>query len=81
MSLCCSVGSYARNMNVETENVQYLKRLAGRERTFEALDTGKPNFVARLQKDCAAPTVLRLKVNAQVCEGTPIGNAARWTWR
>ena len=59
-------GRYARNMNVEAENVNYLQRLRGREHAFTALDSGKQNFVARLQKDCAAPGVLRLKVHAQV---------------
>ena len=57
---------YALNRNVEGENNRHLSQLTGKEHLFTAFDQGKEPFVTRLQKDCQAPTEVRLKVDAQV---------------
>lgn len=58
---------YTHKMNVEAYNTQQLARIQEEEIIYEASDKGKDKYaVENLQKNCMAPTMLRLKKGAQV---------------
>jgi len=60
---------YPLKADVESENIQQLNLLRGDSIVFKAEDSSKfPNssFLSQLQKSCAAPQELKLKLNAQV---------------
>jgi ATP-dependent DNA helicase PIF1 len=58
---------YTHKSNVENENYIHLNKLKGEERTYNSKDTGPDEYAMKaLQKNCLAPTALRLKVDAQV---------------
>ncbi len=57
---------YSRNINVDEKNNGALMRLPGKEYGFKAVDTGDKQLVQMIDKNCSAPSLLRLKVGAQV---------------
>eukprot|EP01046_Picozoa_sp_COSAG06_P006728 COSAG06_NODE_320_length_17586_cov_9.121347_12_plen_764_part_00 len=57
---------YATNRNVDTENERELLQLAGNAKVYTAVDKGETNARRHLEQNCLAPTVLELKIGAQV---------------
>lgn len=57
---------HTHNKEVDAINVDELAKLPGPEKTYSAIDSGYPEAQTRLDRDCLAPKVLRLKVGAQV---------------
>ena len=57
---------YATNRHVDAQNERELRKLAGDAKTFRATDKGEANARHHLEQNCLAPTVLELKVGAQV---------------
>lgn len=55
-----------RNVDVDAFNQRRLDALPGAEVSLFATDTGESRFAAALDKNCLAPSELRLKVGAQV---------------
>ncbi len=55
-----------RNRDVEAFNITELAKLPGNSQTFHAADTGWPEQIEKLKRDCIAPTMLTLKVDARV---------------
>ncbi len=56
----------SRNAEVEAYNLGELAKIPGEAKQFHAADTGYPEQVAKIQRDCIAPTILSLKPGAQV---------------
>lgn len=54
------------NIDVDRINDEKLAQLEGDEHTYQAVTTGKENYVATLSKACIAPQILRLKKGALV---------------
>lgn len=57
---------HTHNGDVEGINDARLAQLAGDAQDYKASDTGKEAGIKLLEKNCLAPTVLRLKIGAQV---------------
>jgi ATP-dependent DNA helicase PIF1 len=58
---------FPRREDVDQANSEQLHRLPGEIHRFIARDSGKDSYqVERLPQNCIAPTVLELKLNAQV---------------
>ncbi len=57
---------YAQNVDVDRINSHYLAELEGKMESFTMTSTGLPHLVASLKKNCLAPEVLHLKINARV---------------
>ena len=57
---------HTHNVDVETFNEGRLNRLDGDAIEYYAADTGRESAAKLLEKNCLAPTLLRLKVGAQV---------------
>lgn len=57
---------HTHNVDVDYLNMKELDALEGKEQTFFAFDDGKKGGVEMLQKNCLAPSELKLKVGAQV---------------
>ena len=51
---------------MEEENLSRLDALTTPMRTFECQDTGRPNYIPRLSKECIAPEKLDIREGAQV---------------
>lgn len=57
---------HTHNEDVGRLNLIELAKLPGNEETFESYDTGRPNALERLDRECLAPKMLRLREGAQV---------------
>lgn len=57
---------YSHNSDVDRLNAEELIKLHTQKYTYDALDTGSPFHVKFLQRNCIAPTQLKLKVGAKV---------------
>lgn len=57
---------YALNKDVDRINEQELQKCKGEERAFISKDSGQPNFIEQLKRNCNAPERLKLRVGAQV---------------
>lgn len=58
---------FCKNIDVDFENKRRLAALTTPARTYIARDTGLPNFLETMERNCPAPRVLELKVGALVC--------------
>lgn len=57
---------HTHNADVERLNMAELAKVDGKELSFEARETGDHSYKEKLDRDCLAPRVLRLKKGAQV---------------
>lgn len=57
---------FCRNVNVDIQNARELARLKTEEYKFTAKDDGKDPWLSQMDTHCSAPSVLRLRVGAQV---------------
>ena len=54
------------NKSVDEQNIVELDLLEGKELAYKSIDRGSPKSIERLNRDCLAPELLRLKKGAQV---------------
>ena len=57
---------FAYNESVDNYNMNALNRLPSEPVEYKATDEGRDIYLKQLQKNCQAPSVLTLKVGAQV---------------
>lgn len=57
---------HTHNADVDRLNLIELAKLSGEEKSYEAEDSGRPTAVDRLDRECLAPKLLRLREGAQV---------------
>jgi len=69
---------YATNKSVTRENLQRLAALPGHAKVYSAWDTGTEYGRKLIEKNCAAPATLSLKVGAQVLWRVLVGGW--WCW-
>lgn len=57
---------YSHNMDVDRMNMERLRLLGGKEKTFAMSSYGAPNLVAQMKRGCLSPEKLVLKIGARV---------------
>lgn len=67
---------HTHNSSVDAINIDRLSKIESEEKAFVAHDWGSPSVVKMLDKNCLAPSTLRLKVGAQVMLLTNINTEA-----
>lgn len=58
---------FPRRSEADERNKQRLEALDGESYQFTAVDSGTEPYLSQLRSNCSAPTILQLKIGAQVC--------------